>query len=232
VGDGPKHRDDVKRVLERFDAVTLDEIAERLHATPRPNKADLPSEALVRLTRRARVAKHPHLERLAVKILFDRVMLWTSYAYRTLPQSDRDDLSAAVLMAVAKALKATSAIDYWEDSFQLQCYRAAADAYQSYFARHRAREASLELTGDVFNDGSDAGNALQRALAIPVARKLLEPRDMPYFEAMFIWGLPILSAKASMDLVRLFDKPEGTLREIKTRITNALRSAGDDHDDA
>lgn len=189
-------------------------------------------EALVRLVRRARVDGEDKAEAIAMDALLGRVEAWSMRTYSSLSPLDAEEMSVVLGTHVIEAVLGHDAIDYWEITFLRNLQRAAADLYRHY---HREKFAKELVEFDMEFHGDDAGTAANRlrdeALVLGIAAILLEPRDLPFVQPLLLSGMPLRSPRASTDLVRTLGKPEGTLREIKTRIMARLRGTSEEQND-
>lgn len=227
MGEEAYHPKRVADALQRLgDMQPAEVIAELSSLTGRKTKT-MPSEALVRLLRRARAAGQVATERQCARILLEQVRNWALRTFSSFSVQHRDDLVQGILLKLCEGLNATNGIDRWETEFDSQCQRVAADVYRKHVKRHRAREIAFQPEiHDRADECIDASVYLDRARLVAFAARELAPADLQYFEPMFLCGLPVQADKAEIDLVRLTGKPEGTLREIKTRIKRALSRFG------
>lgn len=156
-----------------------------------------------------------------------RLAAWAWGAYSSFSEQDREDLVSELGEAIVKAVRKSTAIDFWEITFAKLRGRAAADVYQKYFAdryqsAHEPYDAEIHDEGD---GGLHANDLAELALINKRWEKALSPEEMRYMHLLFLSDIPLKSPRASIDLVRLTGKPEGTLREIKTKLKNKLQEA-------
>lgn len=187
----------------------------------------LPDEALIRIIRRASVEGDAIIEDAALRNLLGRLTVWAWHAYSSFTEQDREDLVAGLGEVIIKAIRKSSAIDYWEITFAKNRDRAAADIYQDHFV-DRYQNAHESYDADVHDEsdgGSHADKLAELALIDRRWEKVLTPEEMRYLHLLFLSEIPLSSPQASSDLVRMTGKPEGTLREIKTKLKNKLKAA-------
>lgn len=224
----PRH---VVRALDSVEGMTTDELRAAIAVTDRGAAGYLPEEALVRLIRRARTDSDPVVEHYAVSALAKRVSAWAWRKYSGLNPEGREDVAQTVLQVIAKSIACQTGIDFWEITFARNRDRAGADAYQEHFAQnfdveHIEFDATAHESSD---EGHQANEVADEVLFKIFAAKALTREEMTYFHGLFLSNIPLSSPKASLDLVRMFGKPEGTLREIKTAIKEKLKVAWEDN---
>lgn len=182
---------------------------------------------MIRIIRRASVDGDETIEGLALKTLIDRLATWAWRAYSSFSEQDREDLVSELGEVIIKAVRKSTAIDFWEITFSKLRARAAADVYQEYFANQyqNVHEPYDIETHDESDGGSHANDLVELALIDKRWEKVLSPEEMRYMHLLLLSDIPLKSPRASIDLVRLTGKSEGTLREIKTKLKNKLQAA-------
>lgn len=224
------HPPHVAAALDRVDGMNAEELRAAIIVTDRRAANFLPNEVLVRLIRRSRADGDRLAEHHAVSALAKRLSAWSWRKYSGLNREGREDVVQAVGLAISRDIARHSDIDFWEINFAQKRDRAAADAYQEYFAQGFAAEhVEFEPEAHVGGDEGEQANEIADEVLLQVfAAKFLTPEEMTYFHGLFLSDMPLSSPRASMDLVRRFGKPEGTLREIKTAIKGKLKNAWKD----
>ncbi len=220
------HPPHIAAALAAVDDLGPDDLLGALSARP-GSTSHVPNEAVVRIIRRARVEADRKMEGIALKALMDRVWAWATRTYLSLTPSDAEHMAVVLGERVFEKVARESAVDYWEITFERNVKRLAADIYrQSFEAKFRKKHVEF----DVAEHGDDDGGTEQRAMVLKAfvtakAERVLDQEELKYFPALFISGVPLSSKRASVDLVRELGRPEGTLREIKTRIVTKLKAA-------
>jgi hypothetical protein len=204
-----------------------DELVRVLRITDRRVAGYLPTEVLVRLVRRCRKEKRATLEREALRALLQRATGRVRKLYCGLGAQNVEDFAQDVVVRLLEALKAKAGIDYWEVSFETQLRRAAATVYQEKKPLYRGvPTADIDDLQDTIGDGwAQAAETKGRAILKGLASNVLDRDERQLFLLMFVERIPINSANASVDLVRLTGQAESTLRNLKTVIKRKLRGA-------
>ena len=186
----------------------------------------VPNGAIVRIIRRSRVEADRRIEGIALKVLMDRVWAWAMKTYSSLAPSDADHMAVVLGERVFEEVAGGSAVDYWEITFGRNLRRMAADIYRQLLeAKFHVEHVEFDADQHEDDAGSEERATVMKAFVTARAERVLDREELKYFAALFISGLPLASKRASMDLVRQLGKPEGTLREIKTRILAKLKAA-------
>ena len=221
------HPDHVDRELVRLDGM-LDE-AELFAAIRATGPQAVPPEVFVRLLRRCSVEANPALERVVLVALLGRVNRWVGRQYSGVSVADQEDLTQDLMLSVTRAIARQAGIDWWEIRFFFNLKNAAADLYQRLFD-----EGLKTATADIGDQAEelDDGGRLAKAMVdkeILHARlaEILDKDELELIYPLFLGSVPISSAKATIDLVRLLNIPAGTLREKKTAIKRRLEAALD-----
>ena len=222
----------VQAALDSVEGISPEELRAAVAITERSTLGFVPEEALVRLVRRARVDGKDEPESIAMDALLERAEAWSMRIYSSLAPLDAEEMSVLLGTHVIEAVLERDAIDFWEITFFRNLKRAAADLYRHHY-REKFTKQAVEFDAELHeNDaGTAAGRLRDEALVMGMAALLLEPRDLPFVKPLLLSGMPLRSPRASTDLVRTLGKPEGTLREIKTRIIARLRGDSREQND-
>jgi len=184
----------------------------------------IPSEVIVRLLRRARVADDRWLEDILFTELSRRLQAWARHHYQGIRPEDRLDLAHELCLRIVDEIAKNSGIDFWEITFHRLISKAAADIYQARFVPMKFEDQLEGYTevGDQGDSGAMAENLETKVLLSKQAQTVLTPKEFALFCRMYLTDLPIKADKASTDLVRETGIPEGTLREMKATILRKL----------
>ncbi|WP_120275887.1 hypothetical protein [Rhizobium sp. AG855] len=221
------HPPHVTAALDQLDGLSDAELRKFIAAGCTPDGLKMSGEVLVRLIRRARIDGERLTEHAAWKRLLADLKVWARKAYSTLAEEDREQIVGALLEKIASDVQKSRTIDFWEITFARKRDRAAADQYQEYYA-DRYRNGHVEYDTDVHgrsDDGSEVRDLMETTLIEGFASSVLSQEEMRYFQPLMLSDIPLCSPEASIDLVRALGKPEGTLREIKTKIKAKLKRA-------
>ena len=225
------HPPHIAAALAAVEDLGPDDLGDALSARP-SSTSHVPNGAVVRIIRRARVEADRKIEGIALKVLMDRVWAWAMRTYSSLAPLDSEHMAVVLGERVFEEIAGVSAIDYWEITFELNLKRLATDIYRQSL---KAKSHGEHVEFDVAQHGDDGGEeeraVMMRAFVTARAERVLDQEELRYFPALFISGLPLASRRASMDLVRQLGMPEGTLREIKTRIRAKLKATMKDSSD-
>ena len=218
------HPPHVVTALDRIDGLGRDGLKAAIGSNSQPR---LPDEALIRIIRRASVDGDKIIGDAALRTLINRLTAWAWRAYSSFAEQDREDLVASLIEVIIKAVQKSTGIDFWEITFAKLRGRAAADIYQDYFV-DRYQNAHESYDVDVHDEsdcGSHSNELIEMAMIDRQCAKILTQEEMRYMHLLFISEIPLSSPRASFDLVRITGKPEGTLREIKTKLKSKLKAA-------
>jgi hypothetical protein len=219
------HPERVASALRRLRALgDVDEVI-ATSRIPYGSEGYVPSEAIVRLVRdRARHNDDGPAATLR-RILMERIYARIKRAYWSLGRDTVQDMAQDSAEALIRALARNTEVDWWEVSFTQQLTRAAADSYQRHKSQYRPlpHEELAEVENKAGDDGLEAGDIHRRAIFTAICRRALTA-DEAEFALLLSDGIPIKSAKATVDLVRLTGKGESTLRNLKTTIVRKLEA--------
>lgn len=187
----------------------------------------LNGDVLVRVLRRSRADGDRLTEQVAWERLYEDLTNWAWRAYSTLSEPDREDLVGGLREVIVAAICKSNRIDFWEITFARNRERAAADQYQAFLAaRYGSHHEEFETSAHGHSDeGFEALETVEGMLIQSWASGVLTQEEMRFFQPLFLSDIPLSSPDASIDLVRMLDRPEGTLREIKTKIKKKLKRA-------
>ena len=221
------HPPHVAEALDSIEGLEGDELKAAIRYRGSTSKPKLPDEALIRIIRRASVDGDEAMEGFALKALMGRLAGWAWGAYSSFSDQDRKDLVSELGLVIIKAVRKTTAIDFWEITFAKLRDRAAADVYQDHYVDlyqnvHETHDVEIH---DESDSGARATELVELALIDKRWEKILMPEEMRYLHLLFLSDIPLSSPRASTDLVRMTGKAEGTLREIKTKLKNKLKAA-------
>lgn len=221
------HPPHVGEALDRIEGLGREDLKAAIKCPGSKSQPRLPDEALIRIIRRASIEGDTAIEEVALHTLLRRLASWAWGAYSSFSEQDREDLVAGLGEVIIKAIRKSSAMDFWEITFAKNRDRAAADIYQDHFVdRYQNAHESYDVdVHDESDGGSHADELAQLALIDRRWEKVLTPEEMHYLHLLFLSDIPLSSPRASSDLVRMTGKPEGTLREIKTKLKNKLKAA-------
>lgn len=227
MAEGLFHPPHVAASLVEIEEFRADELRATLLVRDPRVPGYLWDEVLVRLIRRSRVEDDQETEGLVFEALIERVSTWAWRKFSLLLPLDREQMAIMLGEVVFERIARDNRVDFWEITFNRSMNRAASDIYQKHFADKIGKiHDEFDLKKHEVDDEGDFSNkALEESILQARAAKILDSEEMPFFYPLFLSGVPLSSPRASTDLVRMLGKPEGTLREIKTRIKAKLKAA-------
>lgn len=219
-------RDYTLDALDRIEGYTSDQLMRAMAVRDMASPEHIPSEALVRLLRRALAEKNPRMEGQVTAVLLERLARWGWKGWRWIPEHEHRDFIHDLVVEILTDVRKTLRIDYWEVDFHDNLRKRAIDVFRrrkKSFAPVLPDESSADGTpGD---DGKAATALEERSMRIALAKGELTEAELEIYVLSYLDGLPVKFAKAQADIMRITGKKEGTIRNLKTELDRKLKAA-------